>query len=157
MAETSGRHKWVKLREHTYICTVCGCGRENVQRSGGWATKFHLPDGRSIFMTKRPACVVGPRTDEYLGKYWPAIELLIEHRGRVAKALDVDDPHPDEMPTIVCPQCGDTQHDFDGFGFVHCKACGFCTHPSRDGGVCGICGDDDDDPTAVATEGAFEP
>lgn len=44
-------------------------------------------------------------------------------------------------PAITCPQCGAGGVDVDGFGFVACSACGRCTHPSRTGGVCGICGD----------------
>lgn len=32
------------------------------------------------------------------------------------------------------------QQDFDGFGVLHCKACGYCVHPSCTGGVCDICG-----------------
>jgi hypothetical protein len=31
--------------------------------------------------------------------------------------------------------------DFDGFGVLAHAACGYCSHPSRDDGVCGICGD----------------
>lgn len=152
----SQRHSWVKLREHTYICRVCGCGRVNAQKSGGWETTFHLPDGTSRVLSKRPACAVGPHTDEYLGKYWPAIERLTEHTERIAKALDQDDPNPDDMPKAVCPKCGAEQNDFDGFGIVYCPACKFCTHPSRDGDVCGICGDratDDDNPDDLPLAG----
>ena len=57
----------------------------------------------------------------------------------------------DDMPTMLCPQCGAEHPDFDGFGFIaHTKpayadGCGFCVHPSRDGVPggwrCGICGD----------------
>ena len=41
---------------------------------------------------------------------------------------------------IACPQCGAEQEDFDGFGVIHCEACGYCVHPSVTDGVCGICG-----------------
>ena len=46
-----------------------------------------------------------------------------------------------EIPTVQCPGCGIVANDYDGIGFVACTSCGLCTHPSRDGGVCGICGD----------------
>ena len=51
-----------------------------------------------------------------------------------------------EQPTLTCPRCGVEQEDFDGFGFMACEACHYCTHPSRDGNslgymICGICGD----------------
>lgn len=51
------------------------------------------------------------------------------------------------VPEMVCPKCGAELPDFDGFGVLaHTKpaypdGCGFCSHPSRDNGVCGICGD----------------
>lgn len=53
----------------------------------------------------------------------------------------------DEQLTMTCPQCGAELEDYDGFGVVahtrpaYADGCGYCTHPSRDDGVCGICGD----------------
>ena len=53
----------------------------------------------------------------------------------------------DDMPTMLCPQCGAEHPDFDGFGFIaHTKpayedACGWCSHPMRPGGRCTLCGD----------------
>jgi len=44
-------------------------------------------------------------------------------------------------PQISCPRCGAGGEDLDGFGFVHCPACDYCTHPSRTGGVCEVCGE----------------
>jgi hypothetical protein len=41
---------------------------------------------------------------------------------------------------VACPVCAVEQQDLDGFGVLHCFACGYCSHPSRDGGVCGLCG-----------------
>ena len=38
-----------------------------------------------------------------------------------------------------CPCCGNWQDD-DGFGVLHCEACGYCAHSARTGGVCNICG-----------------
>ena len=51
-----------------------------------------------------------------------------------------------EQPQIQCPRCGRWEDDFDGFMVAHTKlgykyGCGWCSHPARDGGVCGICGD----------------
>ncbi len=49
-------------------------------------------------------------------------------------------------PTATCPQCKAEVEDFDGFGVLaHLKpfygdGCGYCSHPSRDDGVCGLCG-----------------
>ena len=48
-----------------------------------------------------------------------------------------------ENADLVCPKCGATGEDFDGFGTLVCPrdpAC-WCSHPSRTGGVCGLCGD----------------
>lgn len=51
-------------------------------------------------------------------------------------------------PRTQCPECGAWVADHDGFGVLaHTKpaykdGCGYCSHPTRDGGVCGICGDD---------------
>jgi hypothetical protein len=53
----------------------------------------------------------------------------------------------EDRPTMRCPRCGAEEPDFDGFAMLaHVKpgfssGCGYCTHPSRDDGVCGICGD----------------
>ena len=57
-----------------------------------------------------------------------------------------------DQPQTQCPGCGMWVDDFDGFGVLaHTKpvypdGCGYCSHPTRDGGpngtwVCGICGD----------------
>jgi hypothetical protein len=54
---------------------------------------------------------------------------------------------PPDVPLTNCPRCGREEPDFDGFGILaHTKpayinGCGYCAHPSRDNGVCGICGD----------------
>lgn len=54
--------------------------------------------------------------------------------------MSVSTTFPD-YPSMTCPKCGDQQTDFDGFGFMACTACGYCTHPAWNGGICGICGD----------------
>jgi hypothetical protein len=49
---------------------------------------------------------------------------------------------PKEIHVIMeCPRCGAAQEDFDGFGVLHCPACGFCVHPSFMDGRCNFCGD----------------
>jgi ribosomal protein L37AE/L43A len=40
---------------------------------------------------------------------------------------------------IACPQCGTEQEDLDGFGFLYCDRCGYCTHSSVDGVTCSMC------------------
>jgi hypothetical protein len=48
----------------------------------------------------------------------------------------------DEYPWIECPRCHDSTKDMDGFGFLACDKCGYCTHPCSSGDplTCGICG-----------------
>jgi hypothetical protein len=52
----------------------------------------------------------------------------------------------DGVPDAQCPRCGAWVPDHDGFGVLaHIKpayrdGCGYCSHPSIDDGVCGICG-----------------
>lgn len=46
----------------------------------------------------------------------------------------------DSGPVLVsCPKCSALQEDFDGFGVLYCEKCGYCTHASIDGNVCGLC------------------
>ncbi len=52
----------------------------------------------------------------------------------------------EETPQSLCPNCGKWVDDLDGFGVLaHYEpmedACGYCSHPSRDAGICSICGD----------------
>ncbi len=55
--------------------------------------------------------------------------------------------NPEDLPETQCPKCGAWEVDHDGFGVLahvgagYRKPCGYCSHPSRDDGVCGICGD----------------
>jgi hypothetical protein len=54
------------------------------------------------------------------------------------------DEDEDDYPALVCPICfTDGGDDLDGFGFIQCQTCGFCTHPTRLGTVCEICGHDE--------------
>lgn len=42
--------------------------------------------------------------------------------------------------TSACPGCGAEYEDLDGFGVLHCRACGYCSHASITGGTCELCG-----------------
>jgi hypothetical protein len=57
-----------------------------------------------------------------------------EARERTRELIDCD--------TTPCPKCGDLVDDADGFGVLAHDACGYCSHPSVDGGVCGVCGEE---------------
>lgn len=52
-----------------------------------------------------------------------------------------------EVGISRCPSCRMLVADFDGFGCVahvgdsYANPCGYCSHPSRDGGKCTICGE----------------
>lgn len=54
-------------------------------------------------------------------------------------AMSASGPMNDETDMIECPKCGAEQEDFDGFGVLYCEKCGYCTHASVDGNVCGLC------------------
>jgi Zn finger protein HypA/HybF involved in hydrogenase expression len=45
-----------------------------------------------------------------------------------------------DPPTMTCPKCGKESEDLDGFGVLHCEACGYCTHDAIDGDRCSLCG-----------------
>jgi hypothetical protein len=46
-----------------------------------------------------------------------------------------------ETPETQCPRCGEWIVDHDGFGVLRHEACNYCSHISRTGGVCELCGD----------------
>lgn len=79
--EIPQRHRWLKLRLHTYICRKCGTGRVNALVSGGWQTTYHRPDGTSEVLSHVPPCERGPKTDAALAKY--ATELAAPVRATV--------------------------------------------------------------------------
>lgn len=63
----------------------------------------------------------------------------LEAQVRTAPVLD-----PDAPDHSACPKCGAWVPDYDGFGVLaHLgpTGCGYCSHPSRDDGKCGICGE----------------
>ena len=45
-----------------------------------------------------------------------------------------------DYPTMACPMCGAEAPDLDGFGVLACAECGYCTHASVTGDICGLCG-----------------
>lgn len=70
-----------------------------------------------------------------------AVEVLAPIAAALLRSTGSQEPTADDYPLLVCPKCGVSDNDFDGFGFIACESCGYCTHPSRDGGTCSICGD----------------
>ena len=71
---------------------------------------------------------------------------VVEHvkRGGLLLRLRPGVEWPD-VETSPCPGCGKAVEDLDGFGVLahvdpHPTACGYCSHPSRTDGVCGVCG-----------------
>jgi hypothetical protein len=45
----------------------------------------------------------------------------------------------DQQPTMKCPKCPAEYEDHDGFGVLHCPACGYCKHASITDSVCDFC------------------
>lgn len=71
----AGRHSWVKLRLHVYMCKKCGTAYENKQdRTGGWFRTYYLPDRSQKNLSHVPPCEPGPMTAKALEKYRSAIE-----------------------------------------------------------------------------------
>lgn len=50
------------------------------------------------------------------------------------------EPVIDDFDKVACPVCGTEQTDMDGFGFLDCSHCLYCTHASISDGVCDGCG-----------------
>lgn len=69
------RHRWVKLRLHTYVCRLCGTGRVNSHDETGWCATWHRPDGADVVGGPTPPCTPGPRTAAVLTEY--ALEIAI--------------------------------------------------------------------------------
>lgn len=64
------RHRWLKLRTHVYLCTSCGCGRENFHDAdAGWMVRWHRSDGETAYGSPTPPCEPGPRGALALDKY----------------------------------------------------------------------------------------
>jgi hypothetical protein len=75
------RHRWVKLRLHVYICTKCGTGKVNAQRTTGeWFVTYHRPDRTSVIATRTPLCAQGEWTIAYLAKHSEAIQRALGAR-----------------------------------------------------------------------------
>ena len=57
----------------------------------------------------------------------------------------------EDLPLTRCPACGKWIPDLDGFGVLaHTgpDGCGYCSHPSRTGRTCDVCGHVDQDRPA---------
>lgn len=64
------RHRWVRLREHVYVCKRCGTGKVNAEKEPGWwVTTYHCPNGFSAESRVVPPCEPGPKTVAALAKY----------------------------------------------------------------------------------------
>jgi hypothetical protein len=71
----------------------------------------------------------------------PSPPVVIEYPDSEGGRFLQREAEEQEEPVIVCcPQCGAEQEDLDGFGVLHCPLCGFCTHISVTGLICGLCG-----------------
>lgn len=46
----------------------------------------------------------------------------------------------DDTMYSLCPRCGVAVDDCDGHGVLFHPACGYCKHPAKTDGVCGLCG-----------------
>ena len=72
------RHRWLRLREHLYICPKCGTCKKNVHARNGtqweWHTIFETPDGNVLHQVpaRVPPCSPGPKTDAILR--WHAVD-----------------------------------------------------------------------------------
>lgn len=82
--------------------------------------------------------------DEQHGFSWDS-EPAAAVPEREVVAPPVPEPDvPQDVPRTQCPQCLAWQDDLDGFGVLHCLACGYCTHASTATDVfgnetCGLC------------------
>jgi hypothetical protein len=81
----------------------------------------------------RLACIVVNRASSKFGFYRAYLM-------RMKPVVDISVEDSDDLPSRECPQCHDVQPDLDGFGTLHCVACGYCKHASVTDGVCGFCG-----------------
>ena len=70
----------------------------------------------------------------------PRIEYPDTEGGRWARLEAEEEEELLRGVTVACPECGAEQEDLDGFGVLFCPACGFCTHVSVSGFICGLCG-----------------
>jgi predicted molibdopterin-dependent oxidoreductase YjgC len=69
------RHRWVRLREHCYMCMKCGTGYRNEhQTRGDWIRRWFPADGGYIIAAHTPPCSRGRFTVDRLDKYALALE-----------------------------------------------------------------------------------
>lgn len=60
--------------------------------------------------------------------------------GRWARRQAEEEAEALKVVIVSCPSCGAEQEDLDGFGVLFCPSCGYCTHVSVTGFICGLCG-----------------
>lgn len=63
------RHRWLKLKEHWYVCLDCGTLKENRKQGGEWVQWFTRPyEGKPFASRFVPPCEVGPLTAQLLAQ-----------------------------------------------------------------------------------------
>lgn len=69
------RHRWVKLKEHKYLCSKCGTGKTNEELGPSyWQQRYALPNGKEIVSRHVPPCEPGPETDKRIEQFRARIE-----------------------------------------------------------------------------------
>jgi hypothetical protein len=113
-------------------------------KAAGWIYDGVTTGGEHSRPSRPRAAAVDPAPKQ---RWWaPWSERVHKRKGRMMSekftpADAAGTPNEEEAyPMVACPVCAVEQQDLDGFGVLHCFACGYCSHPSRDGGVCGLCG-----------------
>ncbi len=116
----------------------CACEAtkgESLCKWCGDSIAVHSPKGCAVC----PCIAWAPETAPLTGAQLAAKYGFKPHTPAPAPSLDA------QHDFSLCPKCGAWVPDFDGFGVlahirpVHPDGCGYCSHPSRDDGVCGIC------------------
>jgi hypothetical protein len=104
------------------------------QQSGDWCSKCGCGNDKAGF-AHLPTCNADPKS---VARACPTCG---EWREDGSDCGVSDKPAAEQQqPTMKCPKCPAEYPDFDGFGVLHCTACGYCKHPSITDGVCGLCG-----------------
>ena len=98
-----------------------GCEQRTIERRAAAVAKSLWPDAEQIDVVEFESEEGGMNLQEF-------IERHCSGKGF-------------EPEISACPRCGREQEDFDGFGVIHCRACGYCKHPSAYDGKCDICGE----------------
>lgn len=65
--------------------------------------------------------------------------FLVQVLRQVLRACELFDA-AEEATSSICPKCGGSVEDLDGFGVLIHDPCGYCSHPDSYGGHCRHCG-----------------